>query len=188
MRFFATTILLTLFALQAPAWAEGDVASPGEHEFIGASSCKICHKAEAKGDQYGKWLASAHAKAYETLASDKAKEIAAAKKLGDNPQAIGECLSCHVTGHGAKAELLGKKYDVTEGVGCESCHGAGGDYKKKSVMEDREASVGAGLVIPDAKTCMGCHNEKSPTFTAFDFDKMFAKIAHPNPEKAAGTK
>jgi hypothetical protein len=188
MRFFATTILLTLFALPAPVWAGDDAAPATEHEFIGAGGCKICHKAEAKGDQYGKWLASAHAKAYETLATDKAKEIAAAKKLGDNPQAIDECLSCHVTGHGAKAELLGTKYDITEGVGCESCHGAGGDYKKKSVMEDRTASVAAGLTMPDAKTCTGCHNDKSPTFTEFDFDKMVAKIAHPNPEKAAAGK
>ena len=39
--------------------------------------------------------------------------------------------------HGAAAELLGKKYDVAEGVGCESCHGAGADYKKKKIMEDR---------------------------------------------------
>jgi hypothetical protein len=162
------------------------VASAGDHQFIGVDGCKMCHKKAATGDQYGKWLESSHAKAYETLASDAAKAIAAEKGLGDNPQEIGECLGCHVTGHGAAAELLGKKYAVTDGVGCESCHGAGGDYKKKSVMEDQAAAIAAGMIIPDEKTCMGCHNDKSPTFTEFDFAKMAAKIAHPNPEKAGG--
>jgi len=162
------------------------VASAGDHEFIGAGGCKMCHKKAAKGDQYGKWLESSHAKAYETLATDAAKAITAEKGLGDNPQEVAECLGCHVTGHGVAAELLGKKYAVTDGVGCESCHGAGGDYKKKKVMEDQAASVEAGLILPTAETCTACHNDKSPTFTEFDYEAMLAKIAHPNPEKAGG--
>jgi len=34
------------------------------------------HKSEAKGNPYGKWLSSAHAKAYEKLGSPEAKEAA----------------------------------------------------------------------------------------------------------------
>ena len=51
-----------------------------------------------------------------------------------------------------------------------------------------------GLVAPDEKLCTGCHNEESPTFEGFDYEKMLKKIAHPIPEekkatyKAAGTK
>ena len=41
------------------------------------------------------------------------------------------------------------------------------------------------MVIPTAETCTVCHNDKSPTFKEFDFEKMAAKIAHANPEKAA---
>lgn len=192
MRFLPTTTLilpLVMVVTLAPARSAGATEPPVVREFIGAEACKFCHKADEKGNQHAMWLKTAHAKAYETLATDAAKKITAAKGLGDNPQVVGECLSCHVTGHGAKPELLGKKYSVAEGVSCESCHGAGGEYKKKAIMEDRAASIAAGLIIPDEKTCRTCHNEKSPSFKGFDFATAYAKIAHPNPlNKAAGGK
>jgi len=165
-------------------------AVAGEHQFVGATKCRTCHKKPENGEQFKIWSESAHAKAYATLASEEAKKIATAKGIAD-PQKADECLSCHVTGHGAKAELLGTKYDMTEGVTCESCHGAGGDYYKKKTMmaitagEMEGASV--GLVMPDEKVCMTCHNDKSPTFKSFDFAAMSKKIAHPIPEGAERT-
>jgi hypothetical protein len=161
-------------------------ASAGEqHQYVGATKCKMCHKKPEAGEQYPLWEKAKHAQAFQALASDKAKEIAKAKGI-DNPQEADACLKCHVTGHGVAAEFLGTKYDKTEGVGCESCHGAGGDYIKKKTMvgiitgEIDGASV--GLVTPDEKTCKTCHNEESPTFEGFDFDEMLKKIAHPIPE------
>jgi hypothetical protein len=156
-----------------------------KHEFVGASKCKICHKKEEQGAQYPKWEESAHAKAYETLGTPEAIEIG--KKVGvEKPQEADTCLRCHVAGHGAPAELLGKKYDKTEGVTCESCHGAGGDYVKKSTMEGVTSgeieAASVGLVMPDAETCTGCHNDQSPTFKGFDFEKYWAKIDHSWPE------
>jgi len=65
------------------------------HEIIGAPKCKTCHKAKT-GDQWKIWTESAHAKAFETLASEEAKKIAADKKLGD-PQTEDACLKCHTT-------------------------------------------------------------------------------------------
>jgi hypothetical protein len=159
-------------------------AIAGDHQFVGATKCAVCHKTAAQGEQFPKWQASAHAKAFETLASAESKEIG--KKVGvDDPQTSDTCLRCHVTGHGAAAEMLGPKYSAAEGVGCESCHGAGGDYIKKTTMEGiasgtiEPASV--GLVIPDEKTCVTCHNDKSPTFKGFTFKEYAAKIAHPIP-------
>jgi hypothetical protein len=171
-----------------------DRAAAGEkHMYIGAAKCKMCHKKAEAGEQYLIWEKSAHAKAYEVLAGEKAMEVAKAKGI-ENPQEADECLKCHVTGHGAPAELLGTKYTVTEGVGCESCHGAGGDYYKKKTMvgvmtgEIEAASV--GLTTPDEKTCVKCHNEESPTFTGFKFEEKVKNIAHPIPEakKAEYTK
>jgi hypothetical protein len=43
------------------------------------------------------------------------------------------------------------------GVQCEACHGAGNDYKKVSIMKDRDASIANGLIIPTQETCDGCH-------------------------------
>jgi len=161
----------------------------GERTFIGVARCKTCHRKPESGDQFGIWEASAHSKAYTALASEEAKAIGAKKGI-DNPQTADECLKCHVTGHGVAAEFLGPKYDIADGVGCESCHGAGGDYYKKATMvglykgEIEPASV--GMVVPTAETCTGCHNEESPTFKGFDFDEMVKKIAHPIPEGGSG--
>jgi hypothetical protein len=174
-----------LFAASALVLSLGP-ASAADHMFVGATKCAVCHKTAAQGEQYPKWQASAHAKAYATLASAEAKEIGKALGIAD-PQKDDKCLRCHVTGHGAAAELLGPKYDATEGVGCESCHGAGGDYMKKATMEGvasgtiEPASV--GLVLPDQKTCESCHSDRSPTFKGFDFEKYKEKIAHPVPEE-----
>ena len=41
--------------------------------YVGVKSCKMCHKGEAKGDQFGKWEAGPHAKAYTMLAGEAAK-------------------------------------------------------------------------------------------------------------------
>jgi hypothetical protein len=155
-----------------------------KHEYIGATKCKMCHNRPDGGEQYAIWEKSAHAKAYTVLASDEAKKLGKAKGI-DNPQEAAACLKCHVTGYGAPADLLGSKYDKTEGVTCEACHGAGGDYYKKKTMvgvftgEIDPASV--GLVMPDEKTCVKCHNEESPTFKSFDYKEMVKKIAHPIP-------
>ncbi|RKZ14716.1 cytochrome C554, partial [bacterium] len=94
-----------------------------------------------------------------------------------------ECLKCHVTAAGADAALLGKKYKLEDGVGCESCHGAGDEYKSMKIMKDHDASVAAGMVVPNAETCTACHNEGSPTFAGFDFDEYYAKIAHEIPSE-----
>ena len=86
------------------------------------------------------------------------------------------------------ASLLGKNFKVEEGVQCESCHGAGEKYKKKSIMKDHAKSVAAGLTefkdkAPIEKLCVTCHNKKSPTFKDFDFEKRWAEIAHNIPKK-----
>lgn len=157
-------------------------AESGGWTFIGADGCKMCHKTEKSGDQYGKWLESKHAKAFATLASEEAKAVATKAGVQGNPQEAAECLSCHVTAHGAKAELLGEKFAKEEGVSCESCHGAGSGYKPKKIMEDQAASIANGLVLPTEALCKTCHNEKSPTFKGFNYEEMVAKIAHPTPK------
>lgn len=182
-------VILLAIALVA-AWGiaafQGNaVAEEKQREFVGASKCKTCHKKEEQGAQFVKWSESPHAKAYATLASDEAKAIAKEKGIED-PQKADECLKCHVTGHGVAAEFLGTKYDVADGVGCESCHGAGGDYYRKKTMAAITAGeidgATVGLVRPTEETCKGCHNEESPTFDGFDFKEMAKKIAHPWPD------
>jgi len=172
--------LLVALAFTVPAFA----ADPA-HNFVGAEKCKMCHNSPAKGAQFTKWSESAHSKAFAALASDEAKKIATAKGIAD-PQKDPACLRCHIAGAGVSAAKLTEKYKVEDGVSCEACHGPGGDYWKMDVMKDQAKSIAAGMVVPDEKTCAGCHNADSPTFKGFDFKTAVAKIAHPNPAKAAG--
>ena len=169
------------FAFTAPRVYAGD---PPAHAFVGADKCKMCHNSAAKGAQYTQWSESKHAKAYQTLASEEAKKAAAAKGIAD-PQKADECLRCHVTGHGSPADKLTDKYQAAQGVSCESCHGGGADYWKMEVMKDQAKSVAAGMNVPNEDTCKKCHNADSPSFKGFDFAAAKAKIAHPNPQKAA---
>ncbi len=153
------------------------------HKFMGANQCKMCHNKDADGAQYKVWAASKHAKAWETLGTDEAKRVAQARGVSGDPQAAPQCLKCHQTGYGAPPDLLTAKFDPKLGVQCEACHGPGGDYAKKEVMKERAKSVAAGLILPDEKTCIRCHNPESPSYRKFDFAEFKKKIAHPVPQK-----
>jgi nitrate/TMAO reductase-like tetraheme cytochrome c subunit len=173
-------------------WVIGGGSSEAA-DFAGIKSCKMCHKKADTGDQFTKWQASPHAKAYEMLASPEAK--AAGAKVGvDDPQKSGKCLKCHATAYNLTEQAVqSDKLAVEDGVTCESCHGAGAGYKAKAVMEDRQKSIEGGLVYPATKSCTNCHNDQSPSWKAdryttkdgkkvgFDVDQAFESIKHPNP-------
>ena len=191
MRGIARLVLLTAACATAAgvlAVAAEEAAKP---HFIGAAACGTCHKRATTGDQLGNWEASSHAEAFATLGTPEAAAVAKKAGIEGSPQEAAACLSCHVTAYGVDAALIatpraGKKgFEVSDGVQCETCHGAGSLYKSRKVMKDREASVAAGLIIPDEALCVTCHNDKSPTYKGFNYEEMLPKISHPNPKKAA---
>jgi Zn finger protein HypA/HybF involved in hydrogenase expression len=157
-------------------------AGTATHKYVGVKKCQTCHKLAKYGDQTGIWQKSAHAKAYETLAGEEA--LAVGKKLGiENPQKSDKCLTCHVTAFMVPDSLKEATLTMEEGISCEACHGPGSDYKSMSIMKDRAKAIAAGLLIPDEKTCLTCHNDKSPTYKPFDYAKRVKEIAHPIPKK-----
>ena len=156
-------------------------------QFVGVKTCSMCHKKPEQGEQLKIWEASAHAKAYATLKTAEADKIAADRGLGKAVEAA-ECLKCHATGYNEDAARIGKRFNVEDGVQCETCHGAGSEYKSKKVMQDHAKSVAAGMkdfTVEGAAEaqCRECHNEESPTFKGFEFKEMWEKIKHPVPEK-----
>lgn len=158
-----------------------------KHAYVGSKQCMPCHMAPAKGAQFKQWQGTQHAKAYETLGTEEAKKVAAEEGI-DNPQEAEECVRCHVTAYDVSDERKTMKYSKEDGIGCETCHGPGGDYWKMNVMKGIAAgkmdAKEYGLVAnPDAETCKECHNEESPTFKGFNYDEFYEKIAHPNPQK-----
>jgi len=149
-----------------------------QNKYVGAKNCKMCHM--SKGKQYPQWAASKHAKAMETLKTPEALKIAKEKGIAD-PSTDAKCTKCHSTASAIDAKLNGG-ITKEEGVSCESCHGPGSAYKAPAIMRNHEACVTNGLITPDEKLCLKCHNSESPTFKGFDFAKYMAKISHKNPK------
>ena len=161
-------------------------------KLIGTKKCAMCHKKDDTGNQYGKWQDAAHSKAYEVLATEEAKAVAA--KLGlDDPQSSGACLKCHSTAYYFTEELQSEAVTLADGVSCESCHGPGEDYKKKTIMESREESIANGMIYPATDRCVLCHNDQNPTWdperytlpdgtkTGFDLAQAYEKVKHERP-------
>lgn len=155
-------------------------------QYIGADKCKMCHMSKANGDAYGIWKASKHAAAYTTLAAPESRAIA--KKLGiADAQKSPQCLKCHVTGHSAPQSAKAASYKLADGVGCETCHGAGSLYKEMKVMRALHAGTqdakAVGYSKGDKRQCVSCHNPASPTYKPFKVEEAYKKIAHAMPEE-----
>ncbi len=110
--------------------AVGATAFAQDHAYVGAEKCKMCHKV-----QYASWLETTHAKATESA------KASTERAFEDS------CLKCHAT----------NSDEALAGVQCEACHGAGADFRKMSIMKDKETAIANGLMIPTQATCDGCH-------------------------------
>ncbi|MFN3820890.1 MAG: multiheme c-type cytochrome [bacterium] len=168
------TLLVTLGLLASLSWGFAQETAKSKEEakpaptYVGTSKCMLCHKGEAKGNVYEKWLESKHSNAFKVLVDKK-----------DGSEKKPECLACHTTGFNKGGYVLGaENASLYEGVGCESCHGPGSDYRVIHA-KDVEAAVKVGFVPkPNEQTCIQCHNKNSPTFKGFNFAEMVKKIDH----------
>ena len=159
------------------------ISDDKKFEYVGVKKCVTCHKSEKQGKQKDIWEGSKHSQTFKELSSKEG--LAKAKKLGvDDPTKSDKCLTCHAPEFNKK-DLLQAKFDIEQGVQCETCHGPGSEYKKKKIMEDRDAAIANGLLIPDEKTCLNCHKKDNPEHKGtFDYKTAWEKIKHPTPKKA----
>lgn len=188
MRTWVKSVVLVGGCMSLTAFAQSEDPA----KLIGTKKCAMCHKKDDTGNQYEKWQAMKHASAYEVLATEEAKAVAA--QLGiDDPQTSGACLKCHSTAYYFTEELKSAAVAVEDGVSCESCHGPGADYKKKSIMLSLEESMANGMVHPATDRCVLCHNDESPSWdperytlpdgtkTGFDVAQAYEKMKHERP-------
>jgi hypothetical protein len=176
-----TGFLLSLVACGAVVAASSAGAQAPGHAYAGVKTCGMCHKTEKQGSQLSIWEGSKHSKAYATLTTPAANDIAKAKGITTPAAEAPACLKCHAIAGDAKAL-------VTDGVQCESCHGAGADYKGLTVMKVKATAIAAGLTAFADKAaveakCKTCHNSDSPTAKPFNFEERWEKIKHPVPPK-----
>ncbi len=145
------------------------------HDFVGAKTCKMCHNAASKGAIYDAWEKTLHAQSYAHLPDANKKDP--------------KCLVCHTTGYGKPGGFDPAVEATTtarlDAVGCEACHAPGKDYKSMTIMKDKDKAIAAGLIIPTAAVCKGCHEGAFPeghkAVPKFDWATMQPKIAHPKP-------
>lgn len=160
-------LLLVLPSTTATTTASGSLE--------GVASCagSTCHgRAEGNGavvrqDEIATWqepssASGAHSRAYAVLAGRRGQQIARSLGLGNAAQAK-DCLGCHATY--MPGVERGAKFQLSDGVGCESCHGPAGDAWLSShyaVPATHASNVSDGLRPLDnpqvrANVCLDCH-------------------------------
>ncbi|MDR3418046.1 MAG: multiheme c-type cytochrome [Nevskia sp.] len=163
------TIVRLVAVVLLPWAAAGSAADAGKH--LGVASCagSTCHgstrpftDSRIRQDEYFTWQRKdAHTRAYDTLLSERSQEIAHKLALKDAANAP-RCLVCHA--ENAPQAQRGERYMVTDGIGCEACHGGSEHWIREhtagyKTLADRSA---AGLYptwdpIARARLCSGCH-------------------------------
>jgi hypothetical protein len=156
-----------------PADAQATLQNNASGTYVGVASCSgsTCHgRSEATGkivrqDELMIWQdestpAGAHSRAWRVLQYPRSQAIA--KRLG-----IGEattapmCLGCHATPAGG---ARGARFQTSDGVGCEGCHGAASGWLAShyEVGANHAQNVARGLVPLEnvkarADKCLDCH-------------------------------
>ncbi len=172
--FFISFIFLTASSTQ----------TTGDFKYVGVDKCAgMCHKGDAKGRQLEIWQDSKHSQAFKNLQTPEADKIAQDKGFTTPAAETPQCIKCHVLGKDIDATELEDTFDKTQGVQCETCHGPGSEYKKITIMKDKQKAMDNGLIIHTEKEafCVTCHNADSPTFKSFNYDEAWAKIVHTDP-------
>ncbi len=151
----------------------------GFSDWRGVSSCtsSACHnqagEGNFKGREYAKWIGKdPHNKAYQILFDERSVRIQqnlnrsepGDKQLSASCNIL--CLRCHVAPEAEKVVDASPVW-FSDGVGCESCHGAAGKWltahvqygwKEKSLSEKKnDGFTNTKDLAVRAKTCMDCH-------------------------------
>lgn len=142
------------------------------HEGVATCAGSACHSRQVESgvtvrqNELITWQdrssqAGAHSRAWRVLTEPRAQAIA--QRLGIGPaQRAKECLGCHADP--APANLRGAQFQLSDGVGCEACHGGSGRWlaSHRTVDGSHQANIAAGLVplenpVTRANVCLDCH-------------------------------
>ncbi|MBW2423074.1 MAG: redoxin domain-containing protein [Deltaproteobacteria bacterium] len=146
---------------------------PTQAEYVGSDACQSCHAKE-----FETWQASPHGLALASL-EEKGKSADAA------------CLACHTTAYakpgGFPAGGSASSHQDLARVGCESCHGPGGDH-----VGENARRVGTILSLGDKcdscvilKICGTCHDDDNDPGFPFRVEERIEAQRHGTIESAA---
>ena len=162
------TVAFLLVASGAALAAEPGVA---DYKHLGVASCatSVCHgKLSPAPDkhvalnEYQTWTREdRHAQAYRTLELAESKRIAANLGLASASTAP-ICLNCHADN--VPSDKRGPKFQISDGVGCEACHGGSEKWIQSHAAESatHKGNVALGMYSSEqplkrAELCLGCH-------------------------------
>jgi len=120
-------------------------------------------------NEYITWQRSdKHAKAYAVLLNDRSKRIA--RNMGlEAAHTAGVCLDCHADN--VPANMRGSRFQMSDGVGCEACHGGSVRYLGPHVIggAHHAENLKLGLFpterpVERAQLCLSCHFGESRKF------------------------
>jgi hypothetical protein len=151
------------------AWAVA--AAPASHEGVASCSGSTCHGRPApsgitvRQNELITWQgpgdAGAHSRAWRVLTEPRAQAIADRLGLGPASRAK-ECLGCHADP--AAPGERGPRFQLSDGVGCEGCHGGSSGWLASHYALDatHAGNVAHGmndLTSPKARAavCLDCH-------------------------------
>lgn len=166
--------LVVCLAMFFPTGSANSNSMAANARYEGVASCagSTCHgRAEGNGavvrqDEISTWQSpssqsGAHSRAYAVLAGRRGQQIADSLGLGPATQAA-DCLGCHATF--APKSQRGPRFALTDGVGCESCHGPAENWLASHYARPatHASNVADGLIPLDqpqvrANNCLDCH-------------------------------
>ncbi len=146
---------------------------PTAARHVGSEACRSCHARE-----YESWSASPHARALTALES---------KHKADDAN----CLKCHTTGFGREGGFrpgggASAQPDLAR-VGCESCHGPGGNHVGTATAPGSIVALGDkcdSCVI--LQICGVCHDDANDPGFEFAVKAKIDKIRHGTIEAGTG--
>ena len=168
------TLVAIVMAMLVPSVALAGAVLPqySQDKSLGAATCasSLCHgsietwkDSNVLQNEYVTWVRTdKHARAYTVLLNDLSKEIA--KKLGLKQPAHKSdlCLDCHA--HNPQPAQRDEKFDISDGVSCEACHGSSERWIKShvEVKATHENNLAKGLYrtendVERAQLCLSCH-------------------------------
>lgn len=161
-----------MLAVISGALAAAQAIGAPRYEGVATCAGSTCHgRAEGNGavvrqDEIATWqepssASGAHSRAYAALAGRRGQQIAASLGLGPATSAA-SCLGCHSTN--APSTRRGDRFLLSDGVGCESCHGASQGWLEIHYARPatHASNVAAGLIPLEkpqvrAGACLDCH-------------------------------
>jgi len=172
-RIFITgaVLFLALGAGARETSATPDLPQHGKDIHLGVTSCagSTCHgaataweKSTVLQNEYVTWSQKdSHSRAYTVLMNDASKRIAANLGL-PNAHEADICLDCHADN--VAPEARGRVFQISDGVGCEACHGGAERWLGLHVagIAGHAENVAAGMYptedpVKRAELCLSCH-------------------------------